>query len=106
MEEFDQVVGRERLKAIHMNDSARPLGSRVDRHQHIGEGVEGLEPFRAIMNDPRLAAVPKVIETPKEGGHERDRQNLATLKKLADAEGAGPDRESGKKAPPIKSPGT
>ncbi|MBI1864871.1 MAG: deoxyribonuclease IV, partial [Nitrospirae bacterium] len=106
MEEFDRVVGFERLKAIHMNDSARPMGSRVDRHAHIGKGHIGLEPFRAIMNEPRLAGIPKIIETPKEGGHERDRQNLATLKNLADAEGAGPDRESGKKAPPVKSPGT
>lgn len=83
LDEFERWVGMDRLEAIHLNDSARPLGSRVDRHAHIGTGHIGLEPFRAIMNDPRLAAVPKIIETPKEGGHEKDRQNLATLLELA-----------------------
>ncbi len=82
MDEFERWVGMERLKAIHLNDSAKPLGSRVDRHAHIGKGLIGLEPFRAIMNDPRLAGIPKIIETPKEDGNEKDRQNLATLREL------------------------
>lgn len=83
MEAFDRIVGLDRIAAFHLNDSARPLGSRVDRHAHIGRGHIGLEPFRAIMNDPRFAGILKIIETPKEGGDVKDRQNLATLRELA-----------------------
>lgn len=62
---FDAVLGRERLRVLHLNDSKTPFGSRKDRHELIAEGSLGEGPFRSIMTDERLAAVPKVIETPK-----------------------------------------
>jgi deoxyribonuclease-4 len=80
--EFDKVVGPARLKVIHVNDSLKDLGGRVDRHQHIGEGKIGLEGFRLLMNDTRWEKVPKILETPKEGGTERDIKNLKTLRSL------------------------
>lgn len=80
--EFDKVVGLARLKVIHVNDSLKDLGGRVDRHQHIGEGKIGLEGFRLLMNDERWEKVPKILETPKEGGTERDIKNLKTLRRL------------------------
>src|SRR5205085_8034072 len=66
--EFERVVGLERLKVFHLNDSKRPLGSRVDRHEHIGQGCLGLEPFRRIVNDRRFSGLPMLLETPKEKG--------------------------------------
>jgi deoxyribonuclease-4 len=62
---FDRVVGLERVKVFHGNDSKKPCGSRVDRHEHIGEGCLGLEPFRRLINDPRFADLPILIETEK-----------------------------------------
>lgn len=84
MHEFDEVVGLRRLVAFHLNDSKQPLGSHVDRHEHIGRGHIGLEGFRCLMNDPRFAQVPKILETPKEDerSKEWDRKNLATLRQL------------------------
>ena len=64
-EAFDRIVGLERVKVFHGNDSKKPCGSRVDRHEHIGEGCLGLEPFRRLLNDERFDAVPMVIETEK-----------------------------------------
>lgn len=64
-EEFDRVVGLRRIRAFHLNDSKRPCGSRVDRHEHIGKGCLGLEPFRMLLNDPRFAEHPMLLETPK-----------------------------------------
>ena len=64
-ERFDRVVGLQQLKCLHLNDSKSAAGSRVDRHQWIGEGTIGPEAFRRIMRDPRLAPVIKIIETPK-----------------------------------------
>jgi deoxyribonuclease-4 len=64
-ERFDDVIGRERLGMLHLNDSKVPRGSRRDRHELIGEGAIGTEPFRRLMTDARFARVPKVIETPK-----------------------------------------
>lgn len=61
--EFDEVVGIERIKIFHMNDSKQPLGSRVDRHENIGKGELGEEPFRLLVNDPRFADVPGILET-------------------------------------------
>ena len=78
---FDETIGLHRLKAIHLNDSQTPLGSRRDRHAHIGEGEIGDAGFRNLMTDHRLGAVPKVLETPKEG--DADRRNLARLRRLA-----------------------
>ena len=66
--EFGRRVGFDRLKAFHMNDSKRPLGSRVDRHAHIGEGCVGLEAFGRIVNDRRFAGLPMLLETPKSEG--------------------------------------
>ncbi|MEQ1857515.1 MAG: deoxyribonuclease IV [Longimicrobiales bacterium] len=81
--DFDRVLGLERLRLIHMNDSKHPFGSRKDRHEAIGAGTLGFEPFRRIMRDPRLRQVPKILETPK-GDDEvsADRANLALLRGL------------------------
>ncbi len=64
--EFDSVIGLDRLRAIHVNDSKNPLGSRKDRHACIGEGTLGLETFRAIVNHPALRDKPMILETPNE----------------------------------------
>lgn len=82
MEEMERHVGTDNVGAIHLNDSKKPLGSRVDRHQHIGEGELGLEPFRFLLNDSRFARIPKVLETPKTVETESDRLNLARLRSL------------------------
>jgi deoxyribonuclease-4 len=80
-EEFDRIVGLERLGLIHLNDSKHPFGSRKDRHETIGEGTLGDEPFRWIMLDERLRHVPKVLETPKgDDGIAADRANLEKLR--------------------------
>jgi deoxyribonuclease-4 len=63
--QFGRIVGFPRLKVFHFNDSKKPCGSRVDRHEHIGKGCLGLEPFRRILNDPRFARLPMLLETPK-----------------------------------------
>jgi deoxyribonuclease-4 len=78
---FDDVIGRSRLRLMHLNDSKVPLGSRKDRHELIGEGAIGSEPFRRIMNDPLLASVGKVIETPKlDDAETTDRRMLERLR--------------------------
>lgn len=83
MRAFDGIIGLERLFAIHMNDAKKDLASRVDRHEHIGQGVIGIDAFRFIMNDPRLTAVPKILETPKKKGSvDYDRRNLDRLRSL------------------------
>ncbi|MFO0866030.1 MAG: deoxyribonuclease IV [Gemmataceae bacterium] len=85
MAEFDRIVGFDKLRAFHVNDSKKPLGSRVDRHDHIGKGMLGLEAFRLLVNDPRFADRPMVLETPKEdevGEETMDKVNLATLRSL------------------------
>ncbi|MBK9710958.1 MAG: deoxyribonuclease IV [Kouleothrix sp.] len=81
-EEFDRVVGLGRIKAFHLNDSQKELGSRVDRHSHIGAGCVGLEGFRAIVNDPRFAELPMILETPKGEDLAEDIENLAKLREL------------------------
>ncbi|HEU5162262.1 MAG TPA: deoxyribonuclease IV [Thermoanaerobaculia bacterium] len=82
IDEVEQEVGIENVGAFHLNDSKKPLGSRVDRHQHIGEGEIGLEPFGFVLNDPRFARIPKVLETPKPDEYEADIRNLARLRSL------------------------
>lgn len=84
MNEFDRLIGLSRLKVFHMNDSKKPLGSRVDRHEHIGQGHLGLEPFRLLVNDPRFQKTPMIMETPKEGpqGEDMDVINLQALRNL------------------------
>ncbi len=79
--EFDTTVGLKRIRAIHLNDSKKPLSSFRDRHEHIGEGEIGDAGFRNIMNDRRLRDIPKILETPKEGN--ADVVNLARLRHLA-----------------------
>ena len=78
---FDDTLGLARLKLMHLNDSKAPFGSRKDRHELIAEGAIGAAPFRRIMTDPRLAAVPKVIETPKgDDAEATDRRMLELLR--------------------------
>lgn len=86
MRAFDKSVGLKQIKAFHLNDSKRPLGSRVDRHEHIGEGQLGLEPFRLLLNDRRFQDVPMYLETPKGKRRNRDldKINLATLRGLVE----------------------
>jgi len=80
MTQLDQVIGLKKVKAFHLNDSKNPLGSRVDRHEHIGEGQLGVEAFRLIVNDDRFRGIPMVLETP---GEDVDFvRNLQLLKKL------------------------
>lgn len=81
MSELEATVGLARLKAIHLNDSRKPCGSRVDRHAHIGQGEIGEAAFERVMRDRRLAKIPKLLETPKE--NDMDAVNLALLRKLA-----------------------
>lgn len=78
---FDTIIGFKKLKAIHLNDSKKELGSRVDRHTDIGKGHLGLEAFRLIMNDKNLIGIPKILETPKTTLDE-DRHNMETLYEL------------------------
>jgi deoxyribonuclease IV len=84
--ELDATVGADRVKVIHVNDSKKGLGSRVDRHDHIGRGEIGLDGFRPFVRDKTFKNVPKIIETPKEGtsedGREWDAVNLETLRSL------------------------
>jgi deoxyribonuclease-4 len=87
LRQFDRAIGLKRLVVIHANDSKRELGSRVDRHEAIGQGKIGREAFRLIMNHPKLAHVPLILETPKEGADgkvspAKDRGNLATLRRM------------------------
>ena len=84
MAEFDRLVGLDRIRAFHLNDSVRELGSRVDRHAKIGAGKLGLKPFQHLLNDKRFASVPMYLETPKgeEDGEQLDTVNLRTLRSL------------------------
>jgi deoxyribonuclease-4 len=88
---FERIVGLDRLRVFHANDSKRPLGSRVDRHAHVGEGVLGLDPFRRLLHDPRFRGLPLLIETEKAVATTKpntivedpfDARNLATLRAL------------------------
>ena len=90
-EAFDRTVGLGRLRLFHLNDSKKPCGSRVDRHEHIGKGCLGLEPFRRLLNDRRFAGLAMLLETPKlETPESRrrsdvdpwDARNLRTLRRL------------------------
>lgn len=87
MAEFERLVGMARVRLIHANDSQRELGSRVDRHSHIGKGQIGLDGFRLLLRDPRLAEVPVVLETPRQAAEDKkvlmDPTNLAALRAAA-----------------------
>ncbi len=80
--DFDEIIGLGRLQCFHINDSKKELGSRVDRHEHIGKGFIGKEGFRNIMNDKRLVRVPKILETPKRKDYKEDIKNLKLLRSL------------------------
>jgi deoxyribonuclease IV len=89
--DFDRLIGLDRIAVFHLNDSKKPCGSRVDRHEHIGKGCLGLEPFRRLLNDPRFAQLPMLLETPKletaaslrKGDADPwDVRNLRTLRRL------------------------
>jgi deoxyribonuclease-4 len=82
MADLDRTIGVKNVHAIHLNDSEKPLGSRVDRHAHIGEGEIGLAGFSFFMNDARLAHLPMVLETPKGPEMEEDVENLRRLREL------------------------
>jgi deoxyribonuclease IV len=89
-EDFARIVGLDRVRAFHLNDSKKPLGSRVDRHEHIGKGHLGLHTFSRLLNDQRFAGMPMLIETEKSAWRERtrivldpfDEMNLRTLRQL------------------------
>lgn len=80
--DFDRIIGIEKIKVIHLNDSLKGLGSRIDRHAHIGKGKIGLTAFELIMNDRTFSNVPKILETPKGKDMLEDINNLKILKKL------------------------
>ena len=82
LSKFDQIIGLERLKFFHLNDSKRPLGSRVDLHEHIGKGEIGLAGFRMLLNDQRFQEHPMVLETPKGKELKEDKKNLRVLRSL------------------------
>jgi deoxyribonuclease-4 len=92
---FGKTVGFDRLRGFHLNDSLKPLGSRVDRHAHIGQGCLGLEPFARLLRDRRFMRLPMILETAKveRSGRERvaldplDVRNLETLRRLQDRGG-------------------
>jgi deoxyribonuclease-4 len=82
MSELDRTLGLDRVKCFHFNDSKKDLGSRVDRHDHIGVGLLGLATFGYFLNDPRLAQIPMILETPKSEDMHEDVENLAQLRSL------------------------
>jgi deoxyribonuclease-4 len=90
-QQFERIVGLDRLRVFHGNDSKKPCGSRVDRHEHIGQGCLGLKPFRRLINDPRFDGLPLLIETEKGVSAEKpgvivedplDAKNLTVLRTL------------------------
>lgn len=84
-DEFDRVIGIDKLRVLHLNDSKQPYASNKDRHDHIGKGLIGTEAFRAIVNDDRLSGLPGILETEKDDAGENDRMNFATLRGLVEA---------------------
>ena len=91
MEQFDRIIGLKNLFAVHANDSVKGLGSHLDRHAHIGAGAIGVEGFAQFVNDPRLASIPLILETPKDEppGTDWDAVNANLLRSLRKAEPAG-----------------
>jgi deoxyribonuclease-4 len=80
--DFDRLIGIEKIRAFHVNDCKRELGSRIDRHTHIGKGFIGIQGFRPLINDRRFSQIPKILETPKGKDLREDRMNLRTLRRL------------------------
>jgi deoxyribonuclease-4 len=85
LNEFEAVIGLDRLKVIHVNDSKKDLGKHVDRHEHIGLGRIGLEGFRFLMSDKRFDDIPKILETDKSDDMHEDRENMERLRSLMDS---------------------
>ena len=89
-QEFDEIIGLDRLKGLHLNDSLAPRGSRKDRHWHIGKGEIGLEGFRSIVNHPALTHIPGIMETPRDpethSGDADDLRNMRVLRKLRESQ--------------------
>ena len=83
MAEFERLIGCDRIGLFHLNDSKKPRGSRVDRHEHIGQGHIGESGFACLMQDARFTGVAKILETPQGDAHEHDLRNLALLRRLA-----------------------
>ena len=86
LRDFEKIIGFEHLKVVHVNDSKTDLGSRVDRHEHLGKGKLGRKAFKHLMTDRRITRLPLILETPKgtsPGGRDYDQLNLATLRRLA-----------------------
>ncbi len=81
LEKFDQTIGLKRLHLLHLNDSKTPLGSRKDRHWHVGEGYIGLEGFRTLVNHPLLKRLPGIMETPRKDTVE-DLKNMKVIRSL------------------------
>jgi deoxyribonuclease-4 len=100
----------DRLKVFHLNDSRKPLGSRVDRHEHIGAGHLGLEPFRRLVNDVRFRGLPMLLETPKMRGRgprvvavdALDEKNLNTLRGLVGREAGEDEQPAGDARPRLE----
>lgn len=82
LKEIDKFIGLEKIKFLHLNDSKKPLGSKIDRHEHIGKGHIGIEGFRLILNHPVFGKLPGIIETPKENSL-ADKHNLSLLRTLS-----------------------
>lgn len=82
MAALDEAVGLKNVRFIHLNDSKKDFGSRVDRHEHIGRGCIGIEGFRLLLNDKNLQHIPMTLETPKEKDLHEDRENLRRLREL------------------------
>lgn len=83
MRQFDETIGGDRIKVLHLNDAKFAIGSHKDRHEHIGAGEIGVEGFRSLVNDARLDGVMGILETEKDPDNVNDRRNLATLRSLA-----------------------
>jgi len=81
-EEFDKIIGLNKLMAFHLNDCKKGLGSRVDRHEHIGKGTLGKQPFQHLLNDKRFKDLPMALETPKDPEMKLDIMNLKVLRSL------------------------
>lgn len=84
---FNSIIGIDKLKAIHANDAKKPLGSKVDRHEHIGEGEIGMDAFNRLLNDPRMTHIPVIVETPD--SDTMHAVNLAKLQRMASGETPG-----------------
>ena len=82
MASFDRIIGLKYLTAVHVNDSMKPFGSKLDRHEHIGKGEIGLTAFRMLMNDGRFSGIPKILETEKGEEMTEDVENMRVLKSL------------------------